>query len=370
MRYCLFHLLLVIVLFKSPNQAQSELPTNPPEVAVTVHMGLVRPQKTIPASDRVPIGGELMMGRLRTSERAWQQCQCFFRSGVYLNYYNFRNPGLGETFGMGLYFEPLLIYRPNFNLSVRATLGLSYVNRLYDPLKNPNRNFGSHLNGMTGVGVYGRSRLSESLEVIGTLALDYRHISNAGVYQPNQGINLPSFVIGLAYNPSSVKLPDAGTWKAPALSKRWFGRALALWSMRVYPADDRNPETPRRMLGLNLLGGYRLTKAHAISTGLEVLDDGYLWEQMKRANYQGSTKQATWLIGYELWQGHVGFTAHFGYNFLRPGTKIFGRTGYKPATYEKYGLLYKLNNGITLGVVVKAFGEDTKGFQLAVGGSF
>lgn len=351
--------------------AQSEETVNPLEVGATVHIGLVRPQQTIPMSDKIPLGGELMIGRLRTSEKSWQQCQCFYRSGVYLNYYNFRNPqALGHTAGAGLYFEPLVFYRPTFNLSVRASLGVSYVNRLYDPVTNPNKNFGSHLNGMTGLGIYGRSRLSETLEVIGTLAVDYRHLSNAGVLQPNQGINIPSFVVGLAYNPSSVELPDAGKWKAPALTKRWFGRTLALWSIRVYPADDRNPETPRRMLGVNVLGGYRLTKSHAISTGIELLDDGYMWEQMKRANYKGSTKQATWLLGYELWQGHVVFTAHFGYNFLRPGAKVFGRGGYNPNTYQKYGLLYKFNNGITMGIVVKAYGEDTKGFQLAFGGSF
>ena len=370
MRSILFCLLSAMLLWGYTGSAQTTPKTNPLEVAATVHVGLVRPQKIIPASELAPLGGELTIGRLRTSEKAWQQCRCFFRSGMYLNYYNFRNPGLGETFGAGLYFEPLLIYRPSFNLSVRATVGLSYVDRIYDPVKNPNRNFGSPLNGMTGVGIYGRSRLAESLEVIGTLAFDYRHISNAGVVQPNQGINIPSFVIGLAYAPSSVELPDASAWKALALTERWFGRTLALWSMRVYPADGKNPDTPRRMLGINVLGGYRFTKSHAVSTGLEVLDDGYMWEQMKRANYKGSTKQATWLVGYELWQGHVVFTAHFGYNFLRPGAKVFGKGGYRPSTYEKYGLLYQFSNGITAGVVVKAFGEDTKGFQLAVGGSF
>lgn len=370
MRYFLLHPLLLIVLFTSPSPAQSERPTNPLEVSAALHVGLVRPEKTTPVSDLTPLGGELTVGRLRTSERAWQQCQCFYRSGAYLNYYNFRNSqALGHTLGAGLFFEPLVWHRPEFNLSVRASLGLSYVSRLYHPVTNPNRNFGSTLNGMTGLGVYGRKRLSENLEVV--LALEYRHLSNAGIKQPNQGLNVPSLAIGLTYAPSAlVNLPDASHWTAPALSQRWFGRTLALWSMRVYPADDRNPETPRRMLGLNLLGGYRLTKAHALSTGLELLDDGYMWEQMKRANYQGSTKQATWLMGYELWQGHVRFTAHFGYNFLRPGAPIFGRGGYRPATYEKYSLLYEFNNGITMGVVVKAFGEDTKGFQLAVGGGF
>lgn len=369
MRYFLFHQLLVMVLWVSTSRAQSDIQTNPLEIGATLHVGLVRPEKTTPASDLTPIGGEFTVGRLQTSERAWQQCQCFYRSGAYLNYYNFRNPqALGDTFGAGLYFEPLLWHRPEFNLSVRASLGVSYVSRLYHPVTNPNRNFGSHLNGMTGLGIYGRKRMAETLEV--TVGLEYRHLSNAGVKQPNQGINVPSLVMGIAYGSPSAELPNARKWSPPTLTKRWFGRTMALWSMRVYPADDRNPATPRRMLGLNVLGGYRLTKAHAFSTGLELLDDGYMWEQMKRANYQGSTKQATWLLGYELWQGHVGFTAHFGYNFLRPGTKIFGRYGYRPATYEKYGLLYKFNNGITLGIVVKAFGEDTKGFQLAVGGSF
>lgn len=351
--------------------SQSEGETSSREVSATVHVGFVRPEKVVPASDQAPIGVELMTGRMRTTEKAWQQCNCFHRSGVYANYFNFRNPyGLGESFGAGFYFEPLLLHRPDYNLSVRFTMGLSYLNRLYHPVRNPNRNFSSPINGMTGIGVYGRKRMSERLEIIGVLAVDYRHISNAGIKQPNQGLNIPALVVGVAYGPPSARLPDASKWSPAALSKRWFGRALLLGSVRVYAADAKNPEVPRAMIGINVFGGYRVTRSHAFSTGLEIIDDGYMHEQMTRQNYTSFTQQATWLAGYELWQGHVVFTAHFGWNFVRPGTVIFGRQGYKPATYQKYGLMYKFKYGITAGVVVKAFGEDTKGFQLALGGSF
>ncbi|WP_051398070.1 acyloxyacyl hydrolase [Runella limosa] len=341
------------------------------EVTATAHVGFVRPEKIIPASERAPIGGEITIGSLKTTEKAWQLCNCFHRSGWYANYYNFRNPyGLGETFGTGFYFEPLLLHRPDYNLSVRFTMGLSYVNRLYHPVRNPNRNFSSHINGMTGIGVYGRKRISERLELVGMLALDYRHISNAGIRNPNQGINIPSIVAGIAYGPPTARLPESRWWRPASLDKRWFGRALLLTSVRVYAADDQYPETPRAMVGVNAYAGYRFTQSHALSTGIEIIDDGYMREQMMRQNYKGTTQQATWLVGYELWQGRVSFTAHFGWNFLRPGTVIFGRRGYRPATYEKYGLLYRFNNGLTAGVIVKAFGEDTKGFQLAVGGNF
>lgn len=371
MRSIFTHLLVVLMCCVSCGWAQTKEKKTPLEIAGTLHVGFVRPKKIIPESDQPPFGGELMVGRMRTSERAWQQCNCFHRSGGYVNYYNFRNPyGLGETFGAGFYFEPLLLHRPDYNLSVRFTMGLSYLNRLYDPVRNPNRNFSSPLNGMTGIGVYGRRRMSEHLELVGVLAVDYRHISNAGIKQPNQGINIPTLVIGVAYGPKAALMPDASGWFRVGPSKRWFGRVMALGSVRVYPADDKLPETPRAMVGINLLAGYRFTQSHAISTGWEIIDDGYMHEQMMRANYSGVTQQATWLVGYELWQGHVVFTAHLGWNFVRPGAVIFGRAGYKPAFYEKYGLLYKFKYGITAGVVVKAYGEDTKGFQLAVGGSF
>ncbi len=332
--------------------------------------GYVRPEKVTPASPHPPVGVELTLGRLQTGQRAWQQCNCFFRAGGYLNYYSFRNPqALGHSVGAGAFMEPLLWHGAAFSVSVRLSLGVSYVSKLYDPVENPNRNFGSHANGMTGVGLYARRRLSGRWS--GVLALDYRHLSNAGIWQPNQGLNVPSVGVGLVYGPPARQLPDPQSWgKAPMLSKRWFGRAVALASVRVMAARDAFPERSCPMFGVNLLAGYRLTKAHALSTGVELLNDGYMKEELRRGGSSARYQQATWLAGYELWQGRMAITAHFGWNVVRPGAAFMGQGGYRPATYQKYGLLYVLHNGLTMGIVVKAFGENTKGFQLAVGGSF
>ncbi|AEI51000.1 acyloxyacyl hydrolase [Runella slithyformis] len=350
--------------------AQTEAASPPMEIGGMLQYGYVLPEKVTPASAHPPVGVELALSRLQTTQRAWQQCNCFFRAGGYLNYYSFRNPqALGHSVGAGAYMEPLLWYRPAFSLSVRLSLGISYVSKIYDPLLNPNRNFGSHPNGMTGVGVYARRRLSGRWA--GVLSLEYRHLSNAGVWQPNQGLNVPSVGVGLVYGPPAMKLPDPQAWgKAPMLSKRWFGRAVALASVRVMAARDAFPERSCPMFGVNLLGGYRLTKAHALSTGVELLNDGYMKEELRRGGSAARYQQATWLAGYELWQGRMAFTAHFGWNVVRPGAAFMGSGGYRPSTYQKYGLLYVLHNGLTMGIVVKAFGENTKGFQLAVGGSF
>ncbi len=350
--------------------AQSDTVRPQIEGGTVFHYGYVRPEKVTPVSAHPPVGVELTLGRLQTSQRAWQQCNCFFRAGGYFNYYSFRNPqALGHSAGLGAYMEPLLWHRAAFSVSVRLSLGVSYVSKLYDPIENPNRNFGSHANGMTGVGVYARRRLTGRWS--GVLSMEYRHLSNAGIWQPNQGLNVPSVGVGLVYGPPAMKLPNPESWgKAPMLSKRWFGRAVALASVRVMAARDAFPERSCPMFGANLLAGYRFTKAHALSTGVELLNDGYMKEELRRGGSSARYQQATWLAGYELWQGRVAFTAHFGWNVVRPGAAFMGQGGYRPATYQKYGLLYVLHNGLTMGIVVKAFGENTKGFQLAVGGSF
>lgn len=79
------------------------------------------------------------------------------------------------------------------------------------------------------------------------------------------------------------------------------------------------------MFGVNLLAGYRFTKAHALSTGVELLNDGYMKEELRRGGSSARYQQATWLAGYELWQGRVAFTAHFGWNVVRPGPLSWGR---------------------------------------------
>ncbi|WP_461127043.1 acyloxyacyl hydrolase [Spirosoma aerophilum] len=331
------------------------------EIGLITLSGLTKATHISPVSDQTPVGIELRYSRLSMRRDSWEQCQCFFRSGVFVNGYSFRNPvALGQSIGAGLFYEPILVHRARWGLSIRALAGLTYVSRSYDIVRNPgNKAFGTPINGLTGVGLYARYNLSDHWRLLA--GFDFKHISNAGVRLPNQGLNIPALSFGLQHYTGSTKLPDTRTWRAPRVGKRWMFRVLGLGSAKVLEANDQAPEQAYPIFGLNLLAGYHLTRTHVLSGGVELLDDHYFKEQIKRwtGRYQ-PYRQGTLLAGYEFWQGHFSFTAHMGWNVMRP-------LWYHPATYQKYGLLYRFGNGFTGGVVVKAYGDNTKNFQAVMG---
>lgn len=343
---------------------QESEPDEERELGVVALQGVNKPTHITPVSTQTPVGVELRYSRLHMRRESWEQCQCFFRSGIFVNAYSFRNPtALGQSIGAGLFYEPILVHRPRWGLSVRALAGLAYVSRHYDADTNPgNRAFGTAINGLIGVGLYARYTLAPGWRLLA--GFDYKHISNAGVRLPNQGLNIPAIAVGIQRFMGSSTLPDPRNWRTTNPGKRWMFRVLALGSVKVLEATKEQPERGYPVYGLNLIGGYHLTRTHVLSGGIELLDDHYFKEQIKQwtGRYQ-SYRQGTLLAGYEFWQGHFSFTAHMGWNVARP-------LWYKPATYQKYGLLYRFSNGFTGGVVVKAYGDNTKNFQAVAGMTF
>lgn len=334
------------------------------QLAATIHYGLSAPDQVVPATGNAPLGAELTYSWSSRSRRAWEQCHCFANVGVYADYITFRNPtALGQTAGAGLFFEPLLMPRRRTYYALRFSAGLAYLSRVYDPVSNPsNRYVSLPVSTQIGAGLTVHHRLTSLLHL--TLTGQFMHISNGGTRQPNQGLNIPSLAVGLAYQPRPLLYPSTRLWKTPAPAHRWLARALLLGSVRVLPQTDQYPEMTLPMVGLNGVGGYRLGASHVLSGGVELTADYFFREQINRWHYTDRRfVQGSLLGGYEFWHGRFGLTAHLAWNLIRPQP-------YKPATYQKYGLLCRFDNGFTLGCHIKAYGDSTKGFQLAGGMSF
>ncbi|GAA4396635.1 hypothetical protein GCM10023187_04960 [Nibrella viscosa] len=328
---------------------------------ILVHSGLARPVAEDPGSRNKPTGLELTYSLANMQRRSWEHCGCFFRVGAYANYLSFGNPALlGRTAGAGLFFEPIIAHRPAVSLSVRTTAGLTYLTRVYHPETNPrNIYFSMPLSALIGASLNGRIRLSDHTQLLVTGT--YYHISNAGTRQPNQGLNVPALSVGVEYQPKPFRYPDSRYWHTRMSARKWMLRATLLASVRVLPETTRYPEMALPMYGVNLVGGYRFAGSHVISAGIEGVDDLYFKEQLKRWHYKDQRyRQGTVLAGYEFWHGHYVFAAHMGWNVIRP-------MPYKPASYQKYSLLYRFDNGITAGMSVKAYLDSTKGFQLVAG---
>ncbi|GAA4405703.1 hypothetical protein GCM10023187_24370 [Nibrella viscosa] len=347
-------------------QAQPDSAARSEQISARLHYGFIIPhsESVRAVSNTNPAGVELTYSRMALSRRAWENCNCFARIGAYLNYTSFANPSiLGETFGAGAYFEPLLSYRRRTTFSLRATAGLAYLTRVYDEQTNPqNMFFSMPLSGLLALSLNGYYQLAGQLQLV--TSINYNHISNGGTRQPNKGMNFPTASVGLAYQPRPVAIPDTRQWRAAPLTNRWIARAMLFGTIKVLEATDRYPETPRTQWGTTLTTGYRVSRLHAFSGGVEYINDNAVREYIRRENQPDNFRQLALLAGYELWPGRYTFSIHMAYNALRPGPN------YADKIYQRYQLLYRAPAGLTAGIGLKADRQVADGFDVRLGYGF
>lgn len=336
------------------------------QVGLRAHAGFIiphAPDLRAIAQTR-PVGLELSYSRTTFSRAAYERCNCFARVGAYLSYVAFGNPAeLGRTYGAGGYFEPLIRYGRPLYFSLRATAGLAYLTRVYDAGTNPrNTFFGAPLSGLLALSVSAHYRLSSRLH--GSATASYNHISNGGTRQPNRGMNFPTAALGVTYVADPVHPPSPAHWPRPVLSRRLTTRLVAFGSVRTLPQTASFAEQAAYVWGLTATAGYRISRFHALTGGLEVVNDGYQREQLRRASVRAGHRQLGLLGGYELWLGRYVFATHLGWNGYQPPGLTDGRV------FQRYQLLCTLRNRYLLGIGLKAKLNVAEGFELRTGLQF
>lgn len=333
------------------------------QVSVRLHGGFIIPHAPdLRAVSRTrPVGVELTYSRIAFSRAGYERCNCFARVGAYVNYVTFRNAAeLGRTVGVGGYFEPLIRYGKPLHVSLRATAGLAYLTRVYNADTNPrNTFFGAPLSGLLALSVNGHYRLTGRLHLSATVG--YNHISNGGTRQPNRGMNFPTAGLGLTYVAHPALLPNPDRWSRARLSKRFTGRVVGFGSVRTLSKTGLFPERTAWLWGLTATAGYRTSRFHAVTGGLEVVDDGYVRQQRQRMSSIANSRQLGLLGGYELWLGRYVFSTHLGWTVNQPSALTDGRM------YQRYQLLYTLRTRYLLGIGLKARLNVAEGFELRMG---
>lgn len=336
------------------------------DIGIQAHTGFILAHSAAIASlaNSRPVGAELTISRMRLTQKAYEACNCLARVGAYASFIDFGNrPVLGQQWGTGVFFEPLLAHGRRAQLSVRATAGVSYLTRVFDARTNPdNLFFSMPLSFWLGLGLQTRIRLTNRWHLM--LAANYNHISNGGTRQPNKGMNFPTLSAGLGYVLKSGTIPPRSLWARQPLSQRWTARALLVGTVRVLPQTGAFPEQAKSVWGLMATGGYRLNRFHALTGGLEFTQDGFVQGQIRRDGRQTNAAQLAVLAGYELWQGRYSFTIHGGWNLLEPGDP------YTEPFFQRYQLLYRISNRLTAGVGLKAHAQVAQGFDARLGIGF
>ncbi len=325
------------------------------------HLGLIIPhsEDLRSISNTTPWGIQLEWSRLKATEKAWNNCNCYAQSGLSFNYYNYGNPDqLGNSYNLIYFTEPYLNFGNRLYYSFRAGIGVTYLNKVYDAESNPENTFySSPISFLLQASLNVNYKLNQ--HYILSASANYNHISNGGMQQPNKGMNFPTASLGLSYTPELLTLEKR--------EKSLINKNKLLYYIRLFgtlPEVEGNEidENTRKLL-LGLTGGalYHITQTNAINAGVELISNGAHKEAAERMNEDYDHHVVNLLLGHNFIFGRITFNQQLGFYIYRPF----------PATskdiFQRYELLYQLGDRFQVGTSLKAHGHVADNFDLRLG---
>jgi len=314
---------------------------------IRVHYGSVikhsRKMKYMP--DAFPVGFEALATWHFSNPRSFDLCNCYPRMGFMAGYWDF---GLPDILGKGYYFihfvEPVFGAHQRVSFSLRAGYGIGYLTNPYDPVENPdNLSYSSRLSFplILVPGLY--LRLNDRL--LFNVSAGFNHVSNAGISEPNLGINFPAIGFGVDYSVTShyFRRRTVSEWR----KAEGRNRTDILISSGRKQLD--HAETQRFFIfGLSVVHSRQTGRINALTGGLEWLMDGAIQEKIRRGNIKGTGNQPlSVLAGHEFLLGRFVFSQSVGVYLYKPFK-------YGDFMFQRYGLTVFANDRFHTGISFKA----------------
>ena len=293
-----------------------------------------------------PTGIELNFGWQRNDTQTWDLCNCFPKKGLLLFYYDYDVKILGKGAGAAYFLEPFYKLGNKTFFSFRGVAGLAYLTNPFDSVHNPtNQSYSSAIGGYLLLGI-GFSYLINERWWLNT-TINYQHISNGGLRQPNKGINWPTAGIAVSYqkNPRPY-------YKAPRSKEKFWKDYPLRWDIGIFGIAKRGTDENGNSHRMPLIGGTiqvakQVGRINMLTLGAEVYGDKSLHMQLKRDSINASALRAGLLIGHEFLLGKFSFSQ-------RLGVYVFNQTPYYDLLYHRWGIHYFMNKHLGIGMQLKA----------------
>ena len=353
MRWILFG---AILLFVCPLSGQD----NFNYMSARFHYGsvIIHSRHLRPIKDSYPIGVELDFGKHKTSNKVWNACSCFPKSGFSLTIWDFDNR---EVLGYGVtgmyYIQPVFWARNKLSFSLRGAMGLSYQSKPYDAEKNPdNQSYSTYMAFPLQLGIATHYRLSETIKL--DFNIVYNHISNGGMKEPNKGINWPTLGLGVSRYFNPPKFPDRvkSNWRKD-------GREKSRTDITLF-GTYHEPRSKLFLIsaGLEVKYARRVSRLNNLSISGEWMHDNDQ-AQLSTPDNKVDGNILGIAAGNEFLLGKFLFGQQFGVYLLRPNTRA-------QDLYQRYSLVYRINSSFSYGVSLKVHGHVADFLDLRVGYSF
>ena len=170
---------------------------------------------------------ELSLLKETSGKNEWEHLFNYPEYGIALFYSTLGNDRIfGREIALNPFFRINIIYKKQFRLYSRVSLGISYVNKKFDIENNYlNVAVGSHFNLHFNYRIAGNYQLTNKSKL--NIGLSFDHFSNANTNEPNLGINYLTGFMGLSYRIGKLS-PKQEIKRQPHIKKNTFEIILNL----------------------------------------------------------------------------------------------------------------------------------------------
>ena len=200
-------------------------------------------------------------------------------------------------------------------------------------------------------------RLSEHFGI--NLSANYNHISNAGIKEPNIGVNYPTASIGLDYTLNPAPFEDRLRQKYQGVKKRRYDVSLSSFAKKIM-------ESPTYFIVVGASTGVsqQVGRMSALTLGAEWIWDGSLkWRMENELNSKNDYQRGAVLVGHEFLMGRLTFSQKLG-------VYVYDQTNFNDPVNQRYGINYHLTNTLFTGIHLKAHRHAADLMEFRLGWSF
>lgn len=296
-----------------------------------------------------PNGIELIFHRYREGNNYWEKIYNYPHTGWSLTWVDHRNKTLGSSFSLSRYVNFVFWRRKYFDVFLKISQGIMYTSQVYESggifKESFNNAISQQLNFSNDLGlgcnIYPTQRLGLNCGVAVT------HFSNGAISQPNDGLNLLIFKVGLIYVVGDRKNIQFICPEKPEDNKKIRFNISSAAGVKQLTAEN---EKKYPLFTLSAYFDKKLSRVNALNFGSDIfINTGVKYSVENNPTYKEKDfKRVGITAGHELFIDRVGVLTQIGYHLYSPYPAI-------AKFYQKFGMKYYITNKIYAMFTVRMF---------------
>lgn len=302
---------------------------------------------------------ELYFEKKTNGSKQWQQEYNFPTIGLAFLMTDYQNKKhLGTAYSLYPYMKFNILENNSLNLDFHAGVGMAYLSKKFHAENNrKNAAIGSKLNMSFAFILEADWKLMKNLQLNTGIALN--HFSNTSYQKPNQGLNIPSMEIGLAYafgDYEKKEIQERGDFQ-----KKWqFSAHAALAINEIYPANGDKYLAKTFSLSMDKRTQYK----SRIGGSIDLFHNPANMQMLKNDNTPLSSDAENIQIGISIQH-----TLMFGKFGLHTAAGYYLKTAYKKGgyLYQKVGGRYWISESLIANVLLKTHFASAEYLEVGLG---